>query len=189
MTKHMKEEGGECKNCSRTGTIAVTANNTCPECGRQLDRPTPPNSEDKERRKFNDRLIKNMTKCSVNTTPPNAERSVTQEPRGVEGWEKEVTDFYWESGKYENRELGLQAWLSFISNLLAEQRKKAVERVIGKHNARILNHFQLQSTSDMPMIAYDERVCLIPAIKKATEETLATIHSHSKDEKLPINTP
>lgn len=38
---------------------------------------------------------------------------------------------------------------------------------IGKYNARILNEFQNCGTADMPMIAYDEKVCLIPAIKKA----------------------
>lgn len=35
---------------------------------------------------------------------------------------------------------------------------------IGKYNASILNYFQQQGTKDMPFIAYDERVCLIPAI-------------------------
>jgi len=40
---------------------------------------------------------------------------------------------------------------------------------IGKHNANILNEFQNQGTPDMPFIAYDERVCLIPAIEKAME--------------------
>lgn len=38
---------------------------------------------------------------------------------------------------------------------------------IAKHNANILNQFQLQGKPDMPFIAYDERVCLIPAIEKA----------------------
>lgn len=46
---------------------------------------------------------------------------------------------------------------------------------IGKHNANILNKFQQQGTADMPMIAYDERVCLIPAIKKAMEELEASL--------------
>ena len=36
-----------------------------------------------------------------------------------------------------------------------------------KHNVNILNQFQLQGTANMPMIAYDERVCLIPAIEKS----------------------
>ncbi len=40
---------------------------------------------------------------------------------------------------------------------------------IGKHNANILNQFQQQGTPDMPIIAYDERVCLVPAIQKAME--------------------
>jgi len=40
---------------------------------------------------------------------------------------------------------------------------------IARYNADILNQFQLQGTADMPFIAYDERVCLIPAIEKAFE--------------------
>jgi len=40
---------------------------------------------------------------------------------------------------------------------------------ISKYNACILNEFQKQGTSDMPFIAYDERVCLKPAIIKAME--------------------
>lgn len=40
---------------------------------------------------------------------------------------------------------------------------------IAKYNATILNNFQNQGTADMPLIAYDERVCLIPAIKKSME--------------------
>jgi len=38
---------------------------------------------------------------------------------------------------------------------------------ITKHNANILNEFQLQGTPEMPIIAYDERICLLPAIDKA----------------------
>lgn len=37
------------------------------------------------------------------------------------------------------------------------------------YNENILNAFQLQGTPDMPMIAYDERVCLIPAMNNAIE--------------------
>lgn len=40
---------------------------------------------------------------------------------------------------------------------------------IGKHNANILNEFQNQGTAEMPFIAYDERICLVPAITKAME--------------------
>lgn len=43
---------------------------------------------------------------------------------------------------------------------------------ISKYNAEILNQFQLQGTADIPMIAYDERVCLIPAIEKAMKLTI-----------------
>lgn len=65
-----------------------------------------------------------------------------------------------------------------ILDLLAQQRKEIVEwskELIGKHNARILNEFQKQGTAEMPLIAYDERICLIPAITIAMEETDADI--------------
>ncbi len=38
---------------------------------------------------------------------------------------------------------------------------------IGRHNANILNEFQKQGTETMPFIAYDERICLIPALESA----------------------
>lgn len=50
--------------------------------------------------------------------------------------------------------------------------REAVERVIPQHNARILNEFQAQGKPDMPMIAYDVNVCLVPAIIKATKDTV-----------------
>ncbi len=53
--------------------------------------------------------------------------------------------------------------------------KLEIEQVISKHNARILNEFQKQGKPDMPFIAYDERICLIPAMKIATDETLAIL--------------
>lgn len=53
--------------------------------------------------------------------------------------------------------------------------KREIEQVISKHNARILNEFQKQGKPDMPFIAYDERICLIPAMKIATDETLAIL--------------
>lgn len=43
---------------------------------------------------------------------------------------------------------------------------------ISAYNASILNHFQLQGTPTMPLIAYDERICLIPAIEKAMNDLL-----------------
>lgn len=66
------------------------------------------------------------------------------------------------------------AMIDFIQSELSQQRKEIVEwskQLIGKHNARILNEFQKQGTTEMPFIAYDERVCLIPAITIAMEET------------------
>jgi hypothetical protein len=62
-------------------------------------------------------------------------------------------------------------WLSKIDTILEER----VKETIGKHNARILNHFQL--------FGEDERVALIPAITKATEETLPSLNkcTHESD--------
>jgi hypothetical protein len=52
-----------------------------------------------------------------------------------------------------------------IINLLGGYTKKD----IAKYNANILNQFQLQGTSEMPFVAYDERICLVPAIEKAMD--------------------
>jgi len=46
---------------------------------------------------------------------------------------------------------------------------------IHKYNAQILNEFQNQGTPDMPFIAYDERICLKPAIIKAMESLTSKI--------------
>ncbi len=65
-------------------------------------------------------------------------------------------------------------YIIHIETLFAQQKKEIVEwskELIGKHNARILNEFQKQGTAEMPLIAYDERICLIPAITIAMEET------------------
>lgn len=53
--------------------------------------------------------------------------------------------------------------------------RERTEKLISEHNTRILNAFQLQGNSEMPIIAYDERICLIPAIKIATKETLYSL--------------
>lgn len=78
------------------------------------------------------------------------------------------------------------AYMSFRKHLLSQQRKEIVEwskQLIGKHNARILNEFQKQGTTEMPFIAYDERVCLIPAITIAMEETDDDIITKLSEEK------
>jgi hypothetical protein len=62
---------------------------------------------------------------------------------------------------------------NYIIKLLGGYTKKD----IGKYNAIILNEFQKQGTPEMPIIAYDERVCLIPAINKALELLTPTEHS------------
>jgi len=56
-----------------------------------------------------------------------------------------------------------------------------IEEVISKHNARILNEFQKQGTPDMPFIAYDERICLIPAMRIATDETLSLLSNNKSN--------
>lgn len=74
----------------------------------------------------------------------------------------------------------------YIQQELSQQRKEMVEwskQLIGKHNARILNEFQKQGKKDMPFIAYDERICLIPAITIAMEETDADIITKLSEEK------
>lgn len=65
---------------------------------------------------------------------------------------------------------------SQLSTLLDEIERENQE-LIGRHNARILNQFQTEMKPDMPLIAYDERVALIPAITKIAEETKKDILS------------
>lgn len=81
-------------------------------------------------------------------------------------------------------EKAFQEYGNYIRQQTLEEAKREVleevKEIISKHNARILNEFQQQGTPDMPFIAYDERVCLIPAMTKATEETLSTIHTIMK---------
>ncbi len=69
-----------------------------------------------------------------------------------------------------------------------EEMVEETKEIIEKHNARILNEFQAQGTASMPFIAYDERVCLIPAMTKATEETFALLPAKEveKMKKYPI---
>ena len=61
-------------------------------------------------------------------------------------------------------------------NCITEQ----IER-IGKHNAGVLNEFQLQMKPNLPMICSDERVALIPAIEIATKETLAPLIERKRE--------
>lgn len=93
----------KCDNCSRTGTIAVTANNTCPECGRNLDRLTP-------------------------------------QPKEVGGWEEELRELVLSVTDHDG-EIMESEWprlASFISNLLAEQRKEIGEKILKSWNTRAL---------------------------------------------------
>ena len=53
--------------------------------------------------------------------------------------------------------------------MLSQIVQESVESTIGKFNAEILNNFQKQGTPEMPLIAYDERVCLIPAMVASSE--------------------
>lgn len=81
----------------------------------------------------------------------------------------------------------IEPWLTqALTTLETETVKRAMEEIkttIGEHNARILNEFQLQGTQDMPIIAYDESVCLIPAIEIATNETFSRLSTLISDKK------
>ena len=80
--------------------------------------------------------------------------------------------------EYEN----IKSFYHTNRRALLEEVEREAREIVEKHNVRILNEFQLQGKPDMPMIAYDERVCLIPAMKKATEETLSSLASHLREE-------
>lgn len=87
---------------------------------------------------------------------------------------------------YEDAHI-IRAW---IKSALTESLKEAFavekeneKKIIGEHNARILNEFQLQGTPNMPFIAYDERVCLLPAMEKATKETFKNIETEYENNK------
>lgn len=94
-------------------------------------------------------------------------------------WQEKVKDLFGEINEWgycdcESCNDKIQKIKDFIQTLLSQQRKEIVEwskELIRKHNARILNEFQKQGTADMPFIAYDERICLIPAITIAMKET------------------
>ena len=91
-----------------------------------------------------------------------------------------------ENGYVITGELRTTKLKHFIQSELSQERKEIVEwskQLIGKHNARILNEFQKQGTTEMPFIAYDERVCLIPAITIAMEETDDDIITKLSEEK------
>ena len=86
-----------------------------------------------------------------------------QEKIMMEWMKSEVCEIdFWNEDENSDTKIG-QFWLSKIDTILEER----IKETIGKHNARILNHFQL--------FGEDERVALIPAITKATEETLPSL--------------
>lgn len=91
-------------------------------------------------------------------------------------------DCYNENLTDKDEEMMIDFLLSTIDSAFSSGHSTAIDAaieeikdIISKHNARILNEFQLQGKPDMPMIAYDERVCLVPAMQKATEETLSAL--------------
>ena len=65
----------------------------------------------------------------------------------------------------------------YLLSTLLDEIERENQELIGRHNARILNQFQTEMKPDMPLIAYDERVALIPAITKIAEETKKDILS------------
>ena len=113
----------------------------------------------------------------------------------MKGWERKLEELVqWETPEHERevktfihkvveeaREEGFQnllkqneeAYTTGFEAGKAQGVKELLPDIIGKHNAKILNEFQGQMKPDLPMICFDERVALIPAIEKATKETLA----------------
>ena len=108
------------------------------------------------------------------------------QPTWRDRFDDEITSHKWVFENPETIDKTLDYVKSFIESELSQQRKEIVEwskQLIGKHNARILNEFQKQGTTEMPFIAYDERVCLIPAITIAMEETDDDIITKLSEEK------
>lgn len=97
--------------------------------------------------------------------------------------------FLTEQRHYWTREMfdDVSAFISETIRLTREATLTEVIGVLGEHNARILNEFQKQGTADMPFVAYDERVCLVPAMDIATKETLQRIEALKGEKTNPEN--
>ena len=48
----------------------------------------------------------------------------------TENWRERFTRFYWETGEYKGRKLGIKVYIDFISSELLHQHKEDVERII-----------------------------------------------------------
>ena len=91
---------------------------------------------------------------------------------GKEGWHERLEKLALTEPDPNQAIYNLPRLKGFISSLLKEEREKwnkNVEKIICKHNANILNEFQLQAKPDLPLVWFDEKVVLIPAIEKAME--------------------
>lgn len=91
-----------------------------------------------------------------------------------------------EDGKYLKASEFTRELKSLVKSQIKSVEDKVrgeMENVISKHNARILNEFQLKGKPALPFITYDERVCLIPAMEIATKETLKTISQNKEEER------
>jgi len=113
----------------------------------------------------------------------------TIKPEGVGEWDKEESvkkyarnisydiDGYIEYVEFYGESFDIMMREALTSAIRAAEERKEGEwrEILGKHNARILNEFQKQGKPDMPFIAHDERICLIPAIEIATKETLSEL--------------
>ena len=114
---------------------------------------------------------------------PHQRESFTT-PQGTKNWRERFNEEFGNAG-----DMGTFAVLDeenvkrFITSELSQQAQEfeeMIEGIINGHNAEILNEFQLQGKPDMPMIAYDERVCLLPAMEIATKKTLSSLLSKLK---------
>jgi hypothetical protein len=83
----------------------------------------------------------------------------------------------------DTRDKWAKDFISKVEQQAITRTRLEVREIIGKHNAEILNEFQLQIKPEMPMICYDERIALIPAMEIATKKTLALPSLQITDEK------
>lgn len=102
------------------------------------------------------------------TTPPEIEEIVKKFEERFPGFNRTTN-----GGAYD--------FLRTTLITLHQKHQEELEKVIGQHNARILNAFQLEMKPDMPMVCYDERISLIPAMEKATRETLQALTPTKSD--------
>lgn len=144
----------KCKNCSKGDgcTVAITANNTCPECGRNYDRTTPQpelvnnssilvKSNSKNGSVKPDESVNELEAISSSPQPEEVE---------AEAWHEDFDRMFAVNDEI-SMGVTIRTFLAkdghnitafkvkqFISNLLAEQRKEIGEKILKSWNTRAL---------------------------------------------------